>query len=112
MSPLISQLTRGLALLAEWIGALAVIGYVVAALVQLVRRRSLARARLLVAEGAVAGLSFKTAAALLKTIGLNSWGDILAFTAVLTLRIVLKHLFTWEEKNLHAEEAAPERGGA
>ena len=41
-----------------------------------------------------------TAATLLLTIGLRTWHQILMFTLVRFLRIVLKKLFVWEKQRL------------
>lgn len=67
-------------------------------------RHSIAEARLLVADGIVAGLGFKTAATLLKTIELRSWDAILMFLAVFTLRSVIKQALVWEEAQLRRSE--------
>lgn len=53
-------------------------------------RHSIVGARLIVADGIVAGLGFKTAATLLKTIELRSWDAILMFVAVFALRSFIK----------------------
>ena len=45
------------------------------------------------AEGVVGGLGVMTAATLLRTIGLRTWHQILMFTLILFLRILLKKLF-------------------
>ncbi len=63
------------------------------------------RARLLVAEGAIAALGYKTAAALLKTIELRTWRAILTFTAILALRTVIKRALLREEDRLRSENA-------
>jgi len=84
----------------EFIGALLIVGYVLAALISLLRGRSIAEARLLVADGAIMGLSFKLAGTLLKTIVLHTWQQILLFLAIFALRTVLKRIFTWERGRL------------
>lgn len=61
------------------------------------------RARLLVAEGVVAALGYKTAATLLKTIELRTWRAILMFTAILVLRTVIKRVLVSEEDRLRDE---------
>lgn len=94
-------------LLIDLIGSLLVVAYVVAAIVSLLRTRAITQARLIVAEGAVLGLSFKTAGTLLKTLELHTWNQILTFTAILTLRILLKQLFVWEQGQLKREFAQP-----
>lgn len=87
-------------LLIEFAGALYVAAYAFAAMLALVRSRDMARARLLVAEGALMGLSIKLAAGLLKTIQLHTWEQIAAFASILALRILLKRLFNWERARL------------
>lgn len=88
------------------IGAVLIVGYVLAAVVALVRGRSVADARLIVAEGAVFGLSFKLAGTLLKTLELHTWEQTLLLGTVLVLRTVLKRLFTWEKQRLQAGRTA------
>lgn len=63
-------------------------------------RSALRECRLLVADGILAGLAFKVAAALLKTIELRSWGQIAAFAAVLALRSFLKLAHDRERQRL------------
>jgi len=75
-------------------------GYAVA-LACLAQGHGVRAARLRVAEGAVLALSFKVAAALLKTVELHSWEQIGMFSIVLTLRVVLKQLFAWERERLN-----------
>jgi uncharacterized membrane protein len=94
--------------LIDLIGGLLVVGYVLGAGVALVRTGAVDRARLLVAEGAVLGLSFKTAGTLLKALEIHTWGQIGMFGAVLTLRVVLKRLFEWEKGRVgRADTSAP-----
>lgn len=88
----------------EFVGALLIIAYVLAALLVLLRTKDISSARLLVADGAVAGLSFKLAGTLLKMIELHTWQQILMFIAIFALRTVLKHLFTWERAHLQAQD--------
>ncbi len=66
----------------------------------LLRFRNIVAARLLVADGAIAGLNFKLARTLLKTIKLHTWQQILMFVAIFVLRIMLKRLFMWERERL------------
>lgn len=84
----------------EFIGALLIIAYILAALYALFRGRSILFARQLVADGAIAALNFKLAGTLLKTIVIHSWQQILMFAAIFALRIILKRLFTWEKARL------------
>jgi uncharacterized membrane protein len=84
----------------EFIGALLIIGYILAAIISLARTGNITRARLVVADGVITGLSFKLAGTLLKTIELHTWQQILMFVAIFALRTVLKQLFTWERARL------------
>jgi uncharacterized membrane protein len=86
--------------LIEFAGALVILGYVVAAIIALLRRRGIEHARLLISDGILWGLSLKVAASLLKTIGLHTWQQIGMFVAVFVVRTVVKRAFTWERANL------------
>lgn len=88
------------AVLIDLVGGLLVAAYAVAAAARLPRAGGVARARRLVAEGAVLGLSFKTAGTLLTAMELHTWGQIGMFAAVLALRVVLKRLFVWEKSRV------------
>ena len=77
--------------------AIVITGFVALALVSVTLGRSVLRARLLVAEGVIGGLGVTTAATLLRTIWLRAWRQILMFTLILFLRILLKKLFVWEK---------------
>jgi uncharacterized membrane protein len=79
----------------EFVGALVIAFAVIQAFRHL---RDPQQARLLVADGAIMGLSFKVAATLLKTIGLRSWNQIAMFAAILALRTVIKAEFGWQTK--------------
>ncbi len=89
-----------LATIIEFIGALLICAYMLTARVVLVRTSTIITARLLVADGAIIGLSFKLAGTLVKTIELHTWQQILMFVAIFALRIILKRLFTWERTHL------------
>jgi len=91
----------------DLVSVLIVVGYVALAVWALVRRHSVDEARLIVAEGALLGLSFKVAAALLKTLELHTWEQLLLFAAIFTLRTVLKQVFTWEQNVIRRDGAAP-----
>ena len=86
--------------LIELFGALLIVGYCVGALIQLAWTRNPVRVRLLVIEGALWGLTLKTAASLLKTIEIHTWGQIAGLAAILALRTVLRRVMTWEESHL------------
>lgn len=88
------------AFIIEFIGGLIIVGYIIASFVTLIRGGSITQARLLAADGAITGLSFKLAGTLLKTIELHTWQQILMFVAIFALRYVLKRLFTWERTQL------------
>jgi uncharacterized membrane protein len=96
-----------LATLIEFGGALLVVFGCARGLLQLAvglgSRDSIVAARLIVADGIVAALGFKTAATLLKTIELRSWNAILMFVAVFALRIFVKQALIREEAGLRAE---------
>ena len=101
MSETLSQsLIAKVALAIEAAGSVLLVGYVLAALFALARQHGLERCRLLLADGAVFSLGFKTAASLLKTLELNTWHQIGAFAAVLTLRTILKRTFAAEKASL------------
>jgi uncharacterized membrane protein len=103
--------------LADWLGfrswiviiqfgaALLIGGYAAAAVVTLVRTRNVSRARLVMADGVITGLSVLVIGALLRVITLESWQDIGLFTAILSLRTLLKRLFVWEEDRLRRAPA-------
>jgi uncharacterized membrane protein len=93
-----------LALLIEFGGSLLVVGGCVRGLWAIARslgsREGLLQARLLIADGAIAALGFKTAATLLKSLELQTWNAILAFAAILALRTLVKRVLVWEERRL------------
>ena len=93
----------GLAL--QLASALVITAFVAVALVSLGLGHGVIRARLLVAEGVISGLGVMTAATLLRTIGLHTWQQILMFTLILFLRILLKRLFVWEKGRLSQDPA-------
>ena len=84
----------------EFVGALIIAGYAAAAVVALIRIQNIDQARRLIAEGVITGLSFKLAATLLKMILLQSWEQILMFTAIFAIRTLLKQLFAWQRREL------------
>ena len=91
------------AVLIEAAGSALLVGFVLAAGGALLRGGGgLERARLLVAEGAVLALNFKTGATLLKTLDLPTWDRIAAFAAILALRTALKRAFAAERAALAA----------
>jgi hypothetical protein len=85
--------------------AAVITGFVSVALVSSSLGGGVLRARLLVAEGVIGGLGVMTAASLLRTIELRTWHQILMFTLILFLRILLKKLFAWEKQLLFQNSA-------
>lgn len=94
------------ALLIEAIGSLVILGYVLLAVWWLLRG-DVVRARLLIADGVIAGLNFKVAASLLKLIGTLSWTQIGLFVVTLALRTLLKRVFAWERARLARSSSSP-----
>ena len=82
--------------------AVAVVRGLAAMAAGLESREAVVRGRLLVADGVVAALGYKTAATLLKSIELQSWAAIGMFAAILTLRTVVKRVLVWEEGRLRS----------
>ena len=105
--PTLDHMIRGLAVLIEFGGALLIVFGCVRGLARLAagsgRRTAIVGARLAVADGIVAGLGFKTAATLLRTIELRSWNAILMFCAVLALRTLVKQALQREEQQLRTQ---------
>lgn len=92
------------AVLIQFGGALIVVARILTALVHgLLRLRSVERTRLIVVEGALAGLGFMTAATLLRTVTLQTWEQIGLFAAVFALRTVLKRALAWERRVLQIQ---------
>lgn len=84
-------------------GAILILGYCAAAIISLARTRDPALVRLLVIEGSLWGLNLKTAASLLKTFEIQTWTQIGAFTAILTLRTMLRRVMSWEQVRLREQ---------
>ncbi|GCE30239.1 hypothetical protein KDA_57230 [Dictyobacter alpinus] len=84
----------------DFLGALLIVAYMLFALVGLLRTKDISRARIVVTDGIIAGLNFKLAGTLLRTIGLQSWHQILMFLAILMIRTILKKFFSWEQARL------------
>lgn len=89
---------HAVAVLIEAAGSALLLAYVLAALARLLGRNGVVRAQLLLAEGAVLSLGFKTGATLLRTIDLGTWHQIGLFLATLALRTLLKRAFAAERK--------------
>jgi len=95
----------------QLVGATVITAFAAAALVSLSLDHGVLRARLLVADGVIGGLGVMTAATLLRTIGLRTWHQILMFTLILSVRILLKKLFVWEKQRLLVDTSRFERHG-
>ncbi len=108
---MLAALAHAVAVPIEAAGSALLVGFVLAACGALARGGGPDRARLLVAEGAVLALGFKTGAALLKTLDLPNWERIAAFAAILALRTALKRAFAVERAALLAAAAAGGPGG-
>ncbi len=67
---------------------------------------AIVRGRLVVADGVISALGYKTAATLLKTIELQTWTAIGIFAAILILRTLVKRVLVWEEARLRGNVAA------
>jgi uncharacterized membrane protein len=91
----------------EFMGALLITGYILAAIVILGWRRDIMQARYLAATGIIVGLDFKLAGTLLKLLHLQTWQQIMMFSALFVLRTALKRFFTWEQTRLTHKERLP-----
>ena len=104
--PQLDTLIRAAAVLIEFGGSIVVVVGCLRGLLALVKGRGrhagIVRARLLVADGVIVALGYKTAATLLKTIELQSWSAILMFASILALRTFIKRVLAWEESRLRA----------
>jgi hypothetical protein len=78
--------------------AAVIVGYCAVGLVTAIRSGRPAAAHVLVARGAILGLSMKTVVSLLKAMELQTWDQILMFALVFTLRMVLKRVFEFEKR--------------
>lgn len=89
-------LINQLGIASEVIGSIIIATFCMRATAQLLWTHDVSQPQRLIADGAIFGLTWKTAAALCQTIVLASWQSIGMFAAILALRIVLKKIFTWE----------------
>lgn len=81
-------------------GAVIVTIYCVLGLWVVLRERDPAKARYLVATGALSGLTFKLAATLLQTLVVASWSQVGMLAFVVGLKTVLKWTFVRERGRL------------
>ncbi|WP_272976710.1 DUF1622 domain-containing protein [Deinococcus geothermalis] len=89
-----------LRLFVELITNLVLFGYIVAALLALLRGGRMTRARLLIVDGVLFALNFKVVATLLRTLEITTWNQIGLFTAVFVLRTLLKRVVHHERRIL------------
>lgn len=84
----------------ELLAAIVIVVHAGRALFILLAGRGLDTARLLIADGVLAGLGFSLAATLLKVIGLQQWVQIRTFATVFVLRTLLKQVFLHERTSV------------
>lgn len=84
----------------DFAGAVIVMVYCVVAIGVVLRERDPAKARHLVAMGAISGLTFKLAATLLHTLVVTSWSQVGMLAFVVGLKTVLKWTFARERGRL------------
>ncbi len=87
-------------LLVEIVGTLVICVYCAAGLFALLTKRDRLEAQLLVANGAMLGMSVKVIGALLKTIQLQTWNQLGQFAAIFMLKILIKKAFLRDSKTL------------
>ncbi len=95
---LVHGLTVATALI-ELLAAIVIAYHVALAVVLIAKGKGVDAARMAMAEGVLAGLSFSVAATLLKTIALEDWAAIRMFAFVLALRTLLKMVFERERNS-------------
>ncbi len=78
--------------------AVVIVGYCATGFVMAIRSGSPDEAHVLVAKGAILGLSMKTLVAFLKVMELQTWNQILMFVLIFALRAVLKRVFELEKR--------------
>jgi len=93
-----TSIFQALYLAIDSVSALVIVGYCVAAFLTAVRLRRPMEAGVLVARGALLGMSIKLVATCLKTIHMQTWNQIAVFLAIFALRAVLKRIFQAENK--------------
>ena len=84
----------------SYAAAAIVTAYVLRALANLAVGRSVDRARLLLVQGMLAGLSLTAAATLLRLLTARSWHDVAMIAVLLTLRTGLKQALVWEQRRI------------
>jgi uncharacterized membrane protein len=97
-------------LMIELFAAIAVSFHALYALTCIVRREGSDKARRVKAEGVLWGLGFMVAGTLLTTLALQSWAQIRTFAVILTLRTLLKKVFSSERAAIEAHHGLRECG--
>ncbi len=90
-------------LLIQLAGALVVSYHAAYAFICILRRQGSDKARLIIAEGVLAALGFMVAGTLLSALALQSWPQIRNFAAILTMRTLLKRVFSSERTKIEAQ---------
>ncbi len=96
---------KDIILLVEIVGTLVICVYCAAGLFALLTKRGRMEAQLIVANGAVLGMSVKVIGALLKTIQLQTWNQLGQFAAILVLKILIKRAFLRDSEALRPPSA-------
>jgi hypothetical protein len=92
-----ASIVNAFCLAVDFVSAIVIVGYCVAAFVTGVYSRSPTQPHNLVARGALLGMSMKLVGACVKTIQLQTWNQIGLFLAILALRMILKRSFVMEK---------------
>jgi uncharacterized membrane protein len=87
----------------QTLAALALGGYVVAAMTALARDRDLLQARLIVSEGVVVALGLMVPATVLRTVVIRGWDQIFALALLLALRTTVKSVLSAERGHLERD---------
>jgi uncharacterized membrane protein len=88
--------------LIELLAAFVVVYHATLALSCIVRRQGSDKARLVIAEGVLSALGFMAAGTLLTTLALQTWVQIRTFAVILTMRTLLKKVFSSEKTSIEA----------
>ncbi len=93
----------------ELLAAIIIALHVAIAISRILTARGSDEARLIIARGVLAALSFSVAGTLLKTIALQSWPEIRTFAFVLLFRTLLKRVFQWEQSKITGRRSLSRR---
>lgn len=87
-------------ILIQLAAAIVVAYYAARSFACIMRREGSDKARLVIAEGVLAALGFMVAGTLLNTLALQTWEQIRTFAVILTLRTILKRVFSSERSDI------------